>query len=122
MLNRCQSTRPEDRKYYLDRGIAVCDRWQTFENFLEDMGERPEGLEIDRRENDKGYYKENCHWTTRKKNMRNVRTNRLITYQGREMPISEAAEISGINYGTLYTRINKETGTDIFRPVKGPAE
>lgn len=62
MKERCSS--PNERQYcYKNNNITVCERWlNSFENFLEDMGERPEGLTLDRIENSKGYSKDNCRW------------------------------------------------------------
>lgn len=65
MKSRCLNPNYTGWKNYGGRGIEICDRWvNSFENFLEDMGEKPEGLVIDRIDNEKGYYKENCRWTT----------------------------------------------------------
>lgn len=76
MISRCVDERPRRRKYYLDRGITVCERWlSSFENFLADMGERPPGLTIDRKDNDLGYFKDNCRWATWAEQRRNQRRN-----------------------------------------------
>lgn len=76
MKDRCLNPKNKYYKNYGERGITVCDRWMTFENFLDDMGDRTKELSLDRIDNNKGYSKENCKWSTRKEQMNNTRRNR----------------------------------------------
>lgn len=73
MVARCTQPNNHNYKRYNGRGIFVCERWKTFANFFEDMGVKPEGLQLDRINNDDGYYKENCRWVTPKVNSNNRR-------------------------------------------------
>ena len=68
LLSRCYNSKVRIYKYYGGRGIKVCDRWIKFENFYADMGDRPNGLQLDRIDNDKGYSPDNCRWVTPKEN------------------------------------------------------
>jgi hypothetical protein len=71
MKNRCICPTATHYYRYGGRGIKVCDRWQQFENFYKDMGERPEGLTLDRIDNDGDYSKENCRWVSHQENCQN---------------------------------------------------
>jgi hypothetical protein len=76
MKRRCYSTANKDYKHYGARGITVCNRWlgeNGFNNFVEDMGERPSGHSIDRVDNDKGYSPENCKWASVTEQVNNTR-------------------------------------------------
>jgi hypothetical protein len=74
MFERCYSDNPYRKKYYGDRGISVCERWKTFENFFADMGLRPSRQHsLDRINNDGNYEPGNCRWATKSEQMKNRR-------------------------------------------------
>src|SRR3546814_4892899 len=62
MHQRCYNPRARQYHWYGGRGVTVCERWHTFENFLSDMGQRPQGACLDRKDPALGYSKENCRW------------------------------------------------------------
>lgn len=106
MKTRCTNPNQASARNYLFRGITVCSRWMnSFENFFADMGVRPKGYTIERIENEKGYFKSNCRWATRKSQSNNSRGNRIMKYKGRSMNASQWAEELGIKPDVIYGRI-----------------
>lgn len=104
---RCLDPSTSNFKNYGGRGIKVCDRWLSFENFCADMGPRPSPAHsIDRKENDGDYCPENCRWATRSKQMNNMRTNRRISSGGITQTLAEWSRATGINRRTLAQRID----------------
>ena len=71
MLERCNNPKHKSYARYGGRGIKVCDAWHSVENFYADMGKPSAGMQIDRKDNDGNYCKENCHWVSRSENMKN---------------------------------------------------
>jgi len=107
MLERCYNKKRYNFKWYGGRGITVCDSWRQFENFLNDMGERPPNKTLDRIDNNSNYEKSNCRWATHKEQGRNSRRNHIVSFNGRDLPIVVWAEEYGVNASTLQTRLNR---------------
>jgi hypothetical protein len=104
MIDRCFG-KEKFNPSYKRRGIIVCERWLKFENFFEDMGERPfKNAQIERTNNDGNYEPGNCEWTTQKQNSRNRISTIRVEYNDKIMALSEVAEIIGMKPGTLYDR------------------
>lgn len=105
MKKRCSNPADKDYEKYGGRGIFVCERWQKFENFLEDMGDRPEGLQLDRINNDGPYTLENCRWTTAQENSNNRRSSKFVTHKGRTLTAAQWARELNIGPKTFLYRL-----------------
>lgn len=122
MVQRCSN--PNHHKYpsYGGRGISVCDRWRSFENFIADVGDRPTDLhQIERKDNNGNYEPGNCRWATRKEQARNRRDNHFLEFEGRKATIAEWSEITKIAYGNIKNRINNlgwSVKDALTKPVK----
>lgn len=118
---RCCNPTEDAYRNYGARGIGMCIRWHdSFEAFLEDMGERPDGHSIDRIDNNKGYFKKNCRWATRVQQNRNTRRNIFVTLGGKTMTLVQWSEETGINYATLWHRIH--FWNDVERALTQPVD
>jgi hypothetical protein len=107
MRQRCSCKNRSNFQDYGGRGIKVCDRWNTFENFLEDMGEPPgKDYSLDRIDVNGNYCRENCRWATNKDQANNRRNNRIIGWNGIKKTISEWSESVGIASSAIIYRLN----------------
>lgn len=104
LVNRCSNPNATNYKDYGGRGITVCPEWLDYEKFLSDMGPAPEGLTIERLDNDKGYSKDNCVWATAQQQGRNRRSSVMLTYQGRTQSMVAWAEELAISYSAVKQR------------------
>lgn len=120
MKSRCLSADHASYADYGGRGITVCTRWLSFENFLSDMGHRPSTAHsLERKDNTKGYDPSNCVWATAKQQARNRRNNRLLTFSGRTQTLAAWAEETGIPYQTIYSRLHRGIKeAELFLPLK----
>ena len=121
--NRCYNKKEPMYPYYGGRGIRVCDRWRnSFTAFLADMGKRPTSKhQLDRFPDNNGDYRPgNCRWVIRKYNMRNKRSNRRLAFDGKSLCVSEWAELTGICFGTIHSRLAR--GWSIEQALTSPVE
>lgn len=120
MRDRCGNPSNPSYGAYGGRGIYVCERWQSFENFLADMGERPSPKHsLDRINNDGPYSPENCRWVGSIREQRsNCRDNRFITHRGQTLTVSEWARRCGIDVDALLFRLN--AGWDVEDALTRP--
>jgi hypothetical protein len=109
MISRCERRNDKAWPRYGGRGIRVCPRWSHESmgliNFLADMGPRPEGMSIDRRDSNGNYEPGNCHWATRTEQSRNRRSNRMLKFRGRTLPLVDWALKYGLHPKTLGCRL-----------------
>ena len=107
MIRRCSN--PNDEFYYLygGRGIQVCDKWKSFKNFLKDMGEKPIGYSIERKDNNGNYCPENCIWASSNMQSNNKSNNVIIEYNGKKQTLKQWSTELNLPYETLRARLKR---------------
>lgn len=119
MKNRCYNKNTRGYEYYGARGISVCEKWHSFNGFLEDMGGLyKRGLTLDRIKVNGNYEPSNCRWATQAMQSRNRTDNKYITYNGETKVLTDWANIFGIKPYTLTLRL--KSGWDIEKALTKP--
>lgn len=121
MRERCTDPNNASWANYGGRGISYDPRWDKFEHFLADMGERPADCSLEREFSDGNYCKENCRWAPTLEQNSNRRDNIKLTHEGETLTLTEWARRKGINKQTIFTRYYKYglNTKELFRPVRG---
>lgn len=133
MHQRCSKQNCKDFPRYGAKGIVVCKRWNSVENFYDDMGDKPSHKHtIERVDNSKGYscghceeciekgWTANCKWATRREQVLNRSCTRMITFQGETLCLSDWSSRLKINRRTLHDRLNR--GWSVVRALTEPVK
>ena len=107
ILSRCNYPNAIGYHRYGGRGIVVCDRWKNFNNFLADMGERPDGTTLDRINNDGNYETGNCRWATTEEQNSNRADNHFITLDDKTLTVRQWSRFLGISVSTIMNRLHR---------------
>ena len=119
MIQRCTNQEATGYDLYGGRGIKICKRWQTYQNFLDDMGERPVGMTLERKRTDGNYTPKNCVWATRQTQSKNrPGFVHAIKWQGEVWTLTDLAQKYKINTSTLRRR--KALGWTLRRALTTP--
>jgi hypothetical protein len=118
MKQRAGLNKRERHHEHIYANVNADPRWASFEEFLNDMGERPAGHTLDRIDNAKGYWKENCRWATHTVQCGNRRNNIVVTLEGERLCLKEACRKIGVKYLKVYKRMVR--GVSFERAVSVP--
>ncbi len=119
MKQRCSNARASGYSRYGGRGIKVCDRWvDDFWTFVSDMGPKPPGYTLDRKDNSGDYEPGNCRWASRKEQSRNVDRNVKVVVQGKEYLLCQLEEISRWKRNSIIIRA--KAGMSLEEVLFGP--
>ncbi len=112
MRQRCKNPNDHAYRYYGGKGVAICDEWNDFKQFAkwayengyqDDASNR--GCTLDRIDTDGDYCPSNCRWVTMKEQSRNKSSNRILTFDGKSMTLTDWANYLGMSVTTLHSRI-----------------
>lgn len=120
MIRRCSDEKCPGYERYGGRGISVCDRWKSFENFVADMGQRPKGMSIDRIDYDGNYEPDNCRWADAKTQSSNTSVAVLITANGKTQTLTDWSRETGLSTAAIRYRLKAGLSHDeaINRPAR----
>jgi hypothetical protein len=119
MKHRCENPAHDSYKYYGGRGIKCAEEWESFENFIEDMGVCPPGYSLERIDNNGDYFPENCKWASRAEQNRNRRDNIWLTANGRTQIQADWARELGVTEGAIHKRRKRgQSMQEIFDAIK----
>jgi hypothetical protein len=106
MRARCLDPTHKKYEHYGARGITICERWDSFQNFMLDMGRKPDPkFTIEREDVNGNYEPKNCKWISRKDQGRNKRNSVFVTYNGRKMLLIDLVEELGLSRSAVYGRL-----------------
>jgi hypothetical protein len=107
MMDRCYSPNNKAYKHYGARGISVCDRWHDFESFFKDMGNKPDGMSLERVNNNGNYSPDNVIWADSKTQANNRTNSVMLTYNNRTQTMAQWCEEIDLKIATVWARLNK---------------
>lgn len=118
MKSRCTNPKNKAFKHYGGRGIQFCERWGSFKNFLTDMGDRPEGKTLDRKDVNGNYTPSNCKWSTQSEQCINRRGITAYKINGENLTIRQWSERLAVSITTLKARLSRNWPLDrVFSPL-----
>ena len=121
MKSRCNNPNDGQYKHYGERGISYCDEWESFIVFYKDMGPCPPKHSIDRINNNKGYYPENCKWATQSEQASNRRKTLVVKVGEVYMSLPEYSKYTGLSYSRLqYLSYSKQLETFHLGDIENP--
>lgn len=119
MIRRCENPSHVSYRYYGAKGVSVCERWrESFAAFVDDMGQPPDGLSIDRIDGNVGYEPGNCRWATPQEQTENRSIQRFYVKDGRVMTLPKWAVELGLPYRTLLKQVRSGRRADIVEQVR----